>query len=169
MGPSPPIGGTGGQSPGLQLADEGTVVLPSEPARLRPAVAREDGQVVVVRPSVPLHRTLARMVTRFAGTFQHAYPNPVVRSKTRRLFEDRTQAAVDGSGRHGAAIDDREGRRALGDNGAEFPGHAIDEAQVDRAIVSGGEATDTRTASASCADAPRSDETRSRWTFSRSD
>ena len=41
----------------------------------------------------------------------HAHAEVVVRAPTRRLFEDRTQAAVDGAGRNGAAVDDRQERR----------------------------------------------------------
>ena len=59
-------------------------------------------------------------------------------SPTRHSFEDRTQAAVDGPGRDGAAVDDREERRAIRDDGAELLGHPLDEAEVDRAVASRG-------------------------------
>ena len=43
----------------------------------------------------------------------HADAEVVVRPATRHTLEDRTHAAVDGAGRDGAAIDDREERRAI--------------------------------------------------------
>ena len=89
----------------------------------------------------------------------HPHAEVVVRPATRHLFEHRSQAPVDRAGRDRAAVDDREERRAVGDDRAELLCHALDEDQVDRPSLRAGVPTDTRTMSASRADAARSDDT----------